>query len=141
MHKLFVPYQLALKLKALQFNEPCLAYYEKKVLKEFRPYYLEAQILNSDFSSRIEGFHLSSCSAPLFTHAFKWFRDKYDLHQSIIKYSGSKTYWCQIEMISDKKNKRGEYDVIYATNLSTFTKYRDAEIACLKKLIEIVESK
>ncbi|CAB4174986.1 hypothetical protein UFOVP1247_63 [uncultured Caudovirales phage] len=118
----FIQYQQALELKELGFNEPCFH-------------------LDGLGKVSYAEFGYGATPIPLYSQAFRWFREKYDIHQSIIKYSGSKTYWCQIEMISDKKDKRGKYGVIYATNLSTFTKYRDAELACLKKLIQIIKEK
>ena len=126
----FIQYHQALELKELGFDESCFSFY----IDVDKFLYTNQKWLDYNLNSR-------RISAPLYQQAFKWFREKYDIHQSIIKYSGSKTYWCQIEMISDKKDKRGKYGVIYATNLSTFTKYRDAELACLKKLIEIVKEK
>ena len=134
MEKEFVSYDRALRLKALGFNETCISFYSKGGKHN---YDVQSPCTNIGSWNDQEYY----CSAPTFSQAFEWMREKYGLHQSIIKYSGSKIYWCQIEMISDKKDRSGEYEVIYATSLSTFTKYRDAEIACLKKLLEIVEQK
>ncbi len=78
MEKEFIPYELAIKLKKLGFNEPCMAYFEQGTLKRFEPSFLDAQILNSDFSSRIEGYHLNSCSAPLFQQTFRWLMPQID---------------------------------------------------------------
>lgn len=149
LQKEFCTYSQALRLKALGFDEPCFGrFYIKPKCKVFsvdekgRHY----QIKNTPKKLYTIGEHFvlnddNAITAPTFSQCFRWFREKYNLHQSIIKYSGSKIYWCQIEMISDKKDKSGEYEVIYATSLSTFTKYQDAELACLEKLLEIVESK
>jgi len=56
MIKEFVPYELALKLKQLGFDEPCIATHG----------YLELYINTNDG-------HLK---APLFQQAFRWFREK-----------------------------------------------------------------
>lgn len=140
MEKEFVPYSLAVRMKKLGFDEPCFAAYSD--VDNLFIYWDDLASTDELFTSQTycEGFDYE-CLAPTFSQAFRWFREKYNLHQSIIKYSSSKIHWCQIEMISDKKDRSGEYEVIYATSLSNFTKYRDAELACLEKLIEIVESK
>jgi hypothetical protein len=70
-------------------------------------------------------------SAPTFSQAFRWFREKYELNYEI-PYAG----------------KQGEYhafvqDYVYGnngTNPSVFT-YGEAELECLKKLIEIVKQR
>ncbi len=55
--------------------------------------------------------------APLYQQAFRWFRDKYDLFISIMHYENG-----------------------YSINdLRRFDTYEEAELACLKKLIEIVK--
>jgi hypothetical protein len=56
MNKEFVPYELAVKLKALGFDEPCIATHG----------YLELYINTDDG-------HLK---APLFQQVFRWFRKK-----------------------------------------------------------------
>jgi len=122
MEDFFIPYKLSLKIKQMGFDEECFGFYNK-----------------DDNNKAVVRISDASNSAPTFCQVFRWFRRRFNLHQSIIKHSGFKTYWCQIEMISDKKSKIGEYDVIYATNISGFTDYNDAEIACLKKMIEIIE--
>jgi hypothetical protein len=59
MEKEFVPYELAVKLKQLGFDEPCIATHG----------YLELYINTDDG-------HLK---APLYQQAFRWFREKYKL--------------------------------------------------------------
>lgn len=59
MNKEFVPYELALKLKQLGFDEPCIATHG----------YLELYINTDD----------GHIKAPLYQQAFRWFREKYKL--------------------------------------------------------------
>ena len=71
MEKEFVPYELALRMKQLGFDEPCFGYYnsngEFKTKQDEYELYL---ICNSKWIS-------PSCSAPTFSQAFRWFREKY----------------------------------------------------------------
>jgi hypothetical protein len=63
----FVPYELALRMKQLGFDENGFAYYylyKDKPLLETQGSY--------DF-----GTHSNSVTAPLYQQAFRWFREKY----------------------------------------------------------------
>ena len=123
MTKEFVPYELAVKLKELGFNEPCIMqwHYTNDLLfcVDVRNYPKYKTNLESKSDS------LGDCiSAPTFSQAFRWFREKYELvgvptHQSYDIWN-TITGECFIE--------------IYPLN-----SYEEAELACLTKLIEIVE--
>jgi hypothetical protein len=129
MEKEFVPYELAFRMKALGFDDPCMVYFEQGILKRFEPNFLDSQILNSDFSNRLEGYHLNSCSAPTWGSAFKWFRKEYNLKFHIREDVWNN--WCSLKMIRhDDYISIGEYKT-----------YEEAELACLEKLIEIIEEK
>jgi hypothetical protein len=127
----FVPYKIALGLKKIGFNEFTHFHITKNgdlnSISE-RPtsmfqYNMEPNEDESD----------SLIAAPTYSQAFRWFRENHNLHQSIIKYSEGKTFWVDIEMIDENCN------VLYKTNLSTFTKYDDAQSACILKLIKLIE--
>jgi hypothetical protein len=125
MNKEFIPYEQALELKELGFNEPCFGYWKMS------DWLIEEK-------TRTDGYtHADQlCSAPLFQQAFRWFREKYEIHTRINPHSsndGNDNYivdeydW---EMVHPKY-----FDGPY------FEKYEDAELDCLKKLIEIVKNK
>ena len=114
----FVPYELALELKQLGFNEPCLGYYLASTL-----FISNDNVYNST--------DIPVIKAPLYSQAFRWFREKHDLNSFVQHYG-----------------KDGILDIIYfAYNIndnlyaSDFRTYEEAEIACLRKLIEIVKNK
>ena len=114
----FVPYAEALTLKELGFNEPCFGYYKHEELL------IEGKYKNSD--------HGFSISVPTYSQAFRWFREKYNQHcfihyhskpeYTFAVYNDIKMYWTLHEKIS-------------------FNTYEEAELECLKKLIEIVKNK
>ena len=111
MIKEFVPYELAVKLKELGFDEPCLTCYDK----------LEMIASHSKNVFDYKNYNKSGymVSRPTFSQAFKWFREKYKLHYPIAVSDGVWFY--------DK------------WSLGVYKTYEEAELACLTKLIEIVE--
>ena len=117
MEKEFVPYVLAVKLKSLGFDEECFGFYNPTVT--------EKVIMNNDSYG---GYGLSYehiVVAPTFSQAFRWFREKHNLHCAVNTHTSSTnqlTYICSLE---------------FGKKLT----YEEAELACLDKLIEIVESK
>ncbi len=116
MEKEFVPYELALRMKQLGFDEPCFAFYG------------DENDISMDSSRKNNPFRKTECVAPLFQQAFRWFREIKGIEYQIT-YSGAKSrYNAFVE------------DYFYNNNgdLKEFT-YEEAEIACLEKLIEIVE--
>ena len=118
MTKEFVPYELAVRLKALGFNEPCIGFYniDLNVLP----------IINEPYVTT------SKDSAPLYQQAFRWFRDKRSCVCEIIrKEEGNHSEFIGWVYIDDRK-----IDVVSYWDSNT---YDEAELACLTKLIEIVE--
>ena len=126
MEKEFVPYDRALKLKQLGFDEPCFARFNNDgdlLIAHTEKYIIDNGVDRSEF------FIL----APLFQQAFRWFREKYHIIGEP-KYKGGLT------------TKTSWYDYIIYSNIDweednkQYKTYEEAEIACLDKLIEIVES-
>ena len=81
MEKEFVPYELALRLKALGFNEKCYGYFTRD--KEF--FYFDVDDLSSAYTKNMDNLVVNSvngleCTAPLYQQAFRWFREQYGLY-------------------------------------------------------------
>ena len=136
MEKEFIPYEQALALKELGFNEPCFAFYrndrqDKKL--EFTNIELAKNYngINSKdlFIAKNEDLFLY-VSCPTFSQAFRWFREKYDIY-GITSYYGKNQYF--IELLDYKGNQ------LIQIEDNTFNTYEEAELECLKKLIEIVK--
>jgi hypothetical protein len=122
MEKEFVPYELALRMKKLGFNEPCMCRY-CVVTKWEKP---TGEILLQ--TSDCELSEINIVKAPLYQQAFGWFREIKEVEYQIT-YAGAKgRYNAFVE------------DYFYDNNgdLKEFT-YEEAELACLEKLIEIIE--
>jgi hypothetical protein len=112
MTKEFVPYELAVKLKAIGFDEPCFAF-RKDPDMLFIAYYNQP--------------------APTFSQAFRWFREEYNIHG-------------QISVLEDEnwhysvRQKSNNYNINFPEK-TRFRTFEEAELACLDKLIEIIELK
>ena len=121
----FVPYEQSLELKELGFDEPCLGvYYESTT---FYIYTKSKGVKNSDKTSQSWVF-----TAPLYQQSFRWFREKYNL-KSWVQEHTTDTFIYEIRPHKLSDYKEGE---IY-----TYKTYQETELACLKKLIEIVKNK
>ena len=143
----FIPYQQALALKELGFDEPCCATYDED--KNF-----ELQ----DFFQTYETFPSHIIAAPTFSQAFRWFREKYDLVHEISwsKYKGGLNFDYDIfSLVLPTDAELGDEDDIASDkSMETYDSlvdkdfrhkesdtYEEAELACLQKLIEIVKQK
>lgn len=120
MIKEFVPYEESLALKKLGFDELCFGLFvrDKSLLVKEMPNQNECEI------------YFGGILVPTFSQAFRFFRKKYKL-------------WGNIGMQSDNYYTLMIYEtlpdcrVIY--NNKGYETYEEAELACLKKLIEIVK--
>jgi hypothetical protein len=121
MEKEFVTYELAIKLKELGFDETCCGYYDHMIK--------ELDTISSEVCERLCK-HDTHIKAPTFSQSFRWFREKHKLHSGIYPYYDE--YEFQI------KNFRLPTNTPINGGLM---KYEEAELACLTKLIEIIEEK
>ena len=121
MKKEFIPYEQALSLKELGFDEPCFGYYSNGEL-----------VYDNHTNNYMQRFRYS---APLKSQAFRWFRKNHGLYSSIIlKKSYPDNHVTGLEWYIIICGGDG---VLFDTD-GTYT-YEEAELACLKKLIEIVK--
>ena len=115
MEKEFIPYQEALELKQLGFDEPCLGWFasDRTLVKEVTE--------KTDFTL-----------APTFSQAFRFFREKYNINTVISWRDDLLNY--DISLTEMKKHGYFYYK-------DNFTTYEEAELECLKQLIKIVKEK
>ena len=133
MNKEFIPYEQALELKELGFDEECIAYWTRGL----DGYYIEYKHYTNKhwmFTANDHKDRDKMCTAPLYQQAFRWFREKYDIYPII----EAKNYFkSPIKWIYSTCNVNGSFEVGF-TNHSTYEK---TELACLIKLIEIAKNK
>ena len=135
MEKEFVPYELALILKALGFNEKCYGYFTRD--KEF--FYFDVDDLSSAYTKNMDNIVVNSvngleCTAPLYQQAFRWFREKYELEGITQQAEDFAWYKWKISQYNEDGKK-------YVADWYEYETYEEAELACLEKLIEIVKEK
>jgi hypothetical protein len=132
MEKEFVNYNQALKLKALGFDEPCFGWYEHN--GNFYYCYQEGLVPPSPSKKLIKG----CCLAPTFSQVFRWFREKYFYLSYVCSpYKEYNEFYFRIRHIGDVINE-GELENFES---QVYKSYEETELACLTKLIELVESK
>ncbi len=119
MDKEFIPYEQALVLKDLGFDEPCFAFYTpEKQLIIARGDLLQSSIENAPI-------------APLYQQSFRWLRERFNLDSHIQTYCLNRPkeyHW--IIVFNDQAKGHG---------VAKF--YEEAELACLEKLIELIKNK
>jgi len=134
MEKEFLPYEQALALKELGFDEPCFGAYDKKY---------KLAISTSDYWDKSSLYSLNDyfgkntyrCLAPLHQQAFRWFRKKYNLFCEI-----------QIDRTTEPKfcfdifqyEHFGNYEKIEVEEWYLYRTQEEVELECLKELIRIV---
>ena len=74
MKKLFVPYEIALKLKELGFNEECFGEYRQ--FDGDTPYLQLYQDIDSCSTDDADYCYTTECLAPLYQQVIDWFREK-----------------------------------------------------------------
>ena len=133
MEKEFIPYEQSLELKELGFNEPCLDFYDND----------KQLFYNSDNENTI---HIGGkVNAPLYQQAFRWFREKYNWSTEIRGANFRASYVIGMPETINYDSLDGFPLVThwnYVVDDSGVRKtYEEAELACLKKLIEIAKNK
>ena len=114
MNKEFIPHEHALALKELGFKEECSAHYldDDDLELKWKIY-------------RNLSFNTNNClQAPLYQQAFRFFREKYGVHMYPTKFDETK-WWIEWGTWTSK----------------VFNTFEEAELECLKKLIELSKNK
>ena len=126
MNKEFVPYDIALAMRELEFKGDCFGCYTKDK---------ELSLDRSD--NKGDGHYFQDCSAPLYQQAFDWFRIEHNLDAEIYMNNSiidnGKFYTFTILRLDGGIVNH----VAYAEDrLDTYDIARDA---CIKKLTDLVK--
>ena len=125
INKDVVSYQEALDMCSLGFDDKTLCAYETETLQLYLCHLDE------------EGLYMpeKDIAAPLYSQAFRWFREKYELYHSIIpKKSYPDDYVSGGEFYAVICGSNGQDDPYFSDDIYT---YPEAELACLIQLIKI----
>ena len=135
MEKEFVPYELAVKLKKLGFDEPCFAKWIERDERDGGGIVLEMWN-DEDTNYEVK----SSTKAPTFSQAFRWFREKHGLLHDITltldddnQLVGFYIMVHELDGLLIDEDQSVDVDIIS-------TERDEAELAGLIKMIEILEN-
>jgi hypothetical protein len=127
----FIPYEEALALKELGFDEPCLAYYNKGELFSF------TQICNEPLKGHYIKMSNRLCT-PLYQQAFRWFREKHDVEGFAIP------MYNFLRKDIPFEERKYQALILYTGHKSVSGNWNtpeEAELACIRKLIEHIKPK
>jgi hypothetical protein len=118
MKKDFIPYEQALALKELGFDEPCFGEYRQ--WDGGKPYLQLYQDLDGCSTDPADYEYTTECIAPTYSQAFRWFREKCGLRH-FIEYDN------------------GHYNAVVQSSLVYHCDtHEEAELACLNRLIILI---
>ena len=124
LQKEFIPFELSLKMKQLGFDEPCMYYVDE----QNNSFIYNFQTHPDEF---IEWCGVTVISTPLYQQCFRWFREKYNL----------KGYVEPVEYL-DGTPDTYHWSIFNNCNSGNDQlTHEEAELECLKKLIQIIENK
>jgi pyoverdine/dityrosine biosynthesis protein Dit1 len=133
MNKEFVPYEQALAIYELGFDDPCFAQWD-----EMQLYPLQQGGESAYFETNKNSRLSFNTMAPLYQQAFRFFRENYKLY----------SYIEPTIFVDDNSIVKYDYVILVDDNSPTEVynnlpcdKFEDAELECLKKLIKIVKQK
>ena len=124
LEKELVPYKMAVELRDLGISEGCMAFWSK-------------------------GLHELAVPAPTFSHAFRWFREKHNILQSIdwmTRSGGSHPSGYIVYFRGINGNKLNDdnfigYNKTEFPGYEVIPTYEEAQMACVKELINMVKNK
>ena len=120
----FIPYPEALGLKQLGFQERCFGHYWENLFYFKTTFNHPSTMPNSP----------ESCLAPTYSQAFRWFRNEHNLDSEVYMNHeyGVKFYSKLILKLE------GSVVTHIPGPFEMYKSYEEAELACLRKLIEIL---
>lgn len=122
MNKHFVPFYESSELKYLGLDEDCLGYYHNVLGSDNANLFIKET--NKEIYRMIKIPEDDYTLAPTFSQAFRFFREKHNM-VFYLNMVGVNLY----------------YYVIGTEPFLSFKTYEEVELACLRKLIEIVKNK
>ena len=122
MEREFTTYEIALALKELGFEEPCFGSIDQ----------IGYIHVKGSKSSPRGSMMYNTINCPTFSQAFRFFREKYNFVSEINVYSTSDGYSFSFKILCKKYTP-------YIEANNAWLLYEDAELECLKKLIEIAK--
>jgi len=137
MIKEIVPYKESVALSQIGFVQSCWhAYHDLTWPSKEDKHKLETIHSLTSYMESHAHQYINPVLAPTYSQAFRWFRENHNLRCQINYIGGliNKTTWWDISVIGHYNTDPKEWEMKYQP-------YEEAELACLKKLIELVKTK
>ena len=135
MKELFLPYPIALSLKELGFDEPCLAYYTNRyaggTLVPVAVHQHEGMGISGDENSRFKDQRYWAVTAPLIDQAVEWLIEKHGLYVESRFWDGKQ--WFEIYSTMDKEENMEDSHY--------YSSRREAVLSGLTKAITIIKER
>jgi hypothetical protein len=125
MNKEFIPYEEALALKELGFDEKCIAMFSEGKYIQIGSYFNNSQMDKSGY-----------CATPLYQQAFRWFRERYNLLSTEMYDRGLDKG--RLPIVHSYSFSIKDLNTFVDTYSKPFKSYEEAQDACLRKLIEMI---
>ena len=152
MEKQFVTYEIALKLKELSFDEPCLAYYDIEILfpieqplpDEFNTTKTNNIHYDDDFHYPLIKLEDDIIIAPLWSQVVDWFRDKHHTNIEINRFPNiSKWGFVVTDMTIIPKQQTRKENInmsLKVADVRRFDEYFECREQAILKAIELCKS-
>jgi hypothetical protein len=129
MNNEFIPYEQALDLKELGFNQECLAFYNST----FRT---PNELLYPQYGGEVGNWNVENhlISAPLYQQAFRWFRDK-----KILGKVRPIDDWNMWGFKISAEDLMSPFFLAYSST-KEYATYQEAELECIKTMIKIFKT-
>ena len=156
MNKLFVPYDIALALKEIEFDEPCFGYYTpmKSWMMEGTVHNTKPHFHGPNWANRDNTFMFSYVSnpfgdrdstvnnskftkaihnvaVPLYQQVIDWFREKHNIHITIDYYFDGSKWEGKIDSINNT--------ILNDVEIDGFHSYYEALEGMINKAIKIIK--
>jgi len=139
MSREFVPYEIAMELKALGFNEPCFGMYFSALKRDTDE---PIKCLSISDVKEQDCYSGQECSAPIWQQAFRFLRKKYEFMHAVedimvqVASSPKKGYrfrWTVWKILDIYQNLWVDETILGCLTVE------DANLAAMKKMIELAK--
>lgn len=139
MKNQFVPYNIALKLKELGFDEECFDYYvpKGKAISDIFNNNFELKKYNSE-TNHIYGY-VGLVSRPLWQQAIDWFREKHNLHIQLHYNTQAITWEYRVYMLNEFIHY-SPHNKVYFNTEAIYKTYYDSLTAAILKAINLIKN-
>ena len=145
MKKQFVTYEIALKLKELDFDKECLAWFDEnkkiQIASDVYKKWTSKPLTNLNI---IKVFNIDCITAPLYQQVTDWFREKHNIHIEIELTDNTMQFYYQYCIVDSKNRECHDEDMIdQATRIynynERFNTYEEAREQAILKTIELCQ--